>query len=162
MVKRPPVTAGLGMKRATPSSFRIALFSVSRCSGVIPGKMSTPWRVWIVGSVGAWNDDLCRLLIGEEERLVGEGERRRFEGGGVEAVMDTGGVGCDSVVVGPVSLSRRVFFASRSACRYFCRCGVSSMALQVHMCRAVLLRMRDSCSSVSCRVCHPVGVEGMA
>ena len=58
--------------------------------------MSTPWRVWIVGSVGAWSDDLCRLIAGEGDRLVGEGERRMFEGGAVEAVMEIAGgvVGC--------------------------------------------------------------------
>ena len=186
MVKRPPVTAGFGMKRATPSSFRIALFSVSRCSGVMPGKMSTPWRVGTAG-LGAWNDDLCRLSAGEGDRLVGEGERRRFEGGAVEMVMGIAGVvvgsgslmsgwvsgvdgnGCDSVVVGLMSLASlvcsvvfTVVIASRDVWRYFCRCGVSSMTLLVHMCRAVLLSIRESCSSVSWRVCHPVGVEGMA
>jgi hypothetical protein len=40
-----------------------------------------------VGTVGAWSDDLCRLIAGEGDRLVGEGERRRFDGRGVEAVM---------------------------------------------------------------------------
>ena len=40
-----------------------------------------------MGTVGAWSDDLCRLMAGEGDRLVGEGERRRFDGRGVEAVM---------------------------------------------------------------------------
>ena len=39
-----------------------------------------------MGTVGAWSDDLCRLIAGEGDRLVGEGEQRRFDGRGV-AVM---------------------------------------------------------------------------
>ena len=39
-----------------------------------------------MGTEGAWSDDLCRLMAGEGDRLVGEGERRRFDGRGVEAV----------------------------------------------------------------------------
>ena len=181
------MTAGLGMNRAAPSSFRIAPLSVSRCAGGMTGKMSTPWRVRAVGGVSAGNDDLCRLRVGEGDRLVGEGERRRFEGGAVGKVMEiagevagggslvsvwvsvVGGDGCGNVVVESMPLTRRVcsvlfavVSASRRVCRYFCRCGVSRMTLLVHMCRAVLLRMRESCSSVSWRVFHPVGVEGMA
>ena len=74
------------------------------------------------------------------------------------------GNGCESVVVGLMSCSMvfTVVIAARDVWRYFCRCGVSSMTLLVHICRAVLLRMRESCSRVSWRVCHPVGVEGMA